>query len=246
MSLLGRNEAGTARRWAFAAAAGLCAVALAAMLFRAPAPAPGPSERAKPILGMSPPTVSARTRQSIEDAALTDPTPLFLPTAWNSSEKPSELRAPQGSFSSYGPKFAFGDLGPDLNLPAAVSMPSGPAEELDLNPPGAPYVGFGETGAAVDALPQRGAFVDIVASGTGRRVFSGALKDLPAGIADRPPEGGAWVFMAAVDSAGLVGPLVPLVRSGRAVDDFLARYLSDALRVGDRLPPGFYRISVGP
>jgi len=53
--------------------------------------------------------------------------------------------------------------------------------------------------------------------------------------------------MAAVDPAGLVGPVVPTVRSGVSeVDDYFARYLEETLRVGQRLAPGFYRISVGP
>ena len=54
-------------------------------------------------------------------------------------------------------------------------------------------------------------------------------------------------FIAAVDTAGLVGPLVPTVRSTDAdVDDYFGRYLAETLRVGQRLAPGFYRISVGP
>jgi hypothetical protein len=246
MSAGDRNDSGAKRRWAFAAAAGVGAAVISALLFRAPGAAPRPSSGSKPVIGIGEPAVSAVTRQSVEDAALTDPTPLFLPTEWNSSEKPSEPQAPQGSFSSYGPNYAFGDSGPDLGLPATVSVPAAPSDELQADPPGPPYVGLGETGADIGALPKRGAFVDVVATGTGRRVFGAALKGLPAGIADLSPEGGAWVFMAAVDSAGLVEPLVPLVRSGRAVDAYLAQYLSRDLRVGDRLPPGFYRVSVGP
>jgi hypothetical protein len=54
-------------------------------------------------------------------------------------------------------------------------------------------------------------------------------------------------FVAAVDPAGLVGPLVPTVRSGvEEVDNFFQNYLARTLRVGERLAPGFYRICVGP
>jgi hypothetical protein len=54
-------------------------------------------------------------------------------------------------------------------------------------------------------------------------------------------------FMAAVDPAGLVGPLVLTVHSNVAeVDAYFARFLSEELRVGQRLEPGFYRICVGP
>ena len=40
-------------------------------------------------------------------------------------------------------------------------------------------------------------------------------------------------FMAAVDAAGLVGPVVPTTRSGVAeVDAYFSRYLAETLRVG--------------
>jgi hypothetical protein len=48
------------------------------------------------------------------------------------------------------------------------------------------------------------------------------------------------------DAAGLVGPLVPTIRSGTAADAYFLKYLTESLRVGERLSPGFYRISVGP
>ena len=54
-------------------------------------------------------------------------------------------------------------------------------------------------------------------------------------------------FIAAVDAAGLVGSVVPTVSSGAGeVDEYFGRYLADTLRVGQRLAPGFYLISVGP
>ena len=54
-------------------------------------------------------------------------------------------------------------------------------------------------------------------------------------------------FMAAVDPSGLVGPLVRLVGSGvDAVDTAVKSMLVERLKVGQRLPPGFYRICVGP
>jgi hypothetical protein len=66
----------------------------------------------------------------------------------------------------------------------------------------------------------------------------------------RPPAAAQWrpmEFIAAVDPSGLVGPLVPTSRSGADdVDTYFGHYLADTLRVGQRLAPGFYRITVGP
>ena len=118
------------------------------------------------------------------------------------------------------------------------------AESLVGDPPGAPFLGFGRTDLQVDRLPARGAFVEITEAGSGRSVFARPVADV------NPPGGAPWQpmeFLAAVDAAGLVGPLVPTLRSGvYEVDNFFQRYLADTLRVGSRLPPGFYRITVGP
>ncbi len=81
-------------------------------------------------------------------------------------------------------------------------------------------------------------------------------------LEEAPPllRAGAWQpleFMAAVDPAGLVGSLMPTVRSVTPPDNhfpqldaealqWLEKYLAQKLRVGERLGPGFYRICVGP
>jgi hypothetical protein len=73
---------------------------------------------------------------------------------------------------------------------------------------------------------------------------------LAQAITGAPPGKGGWApveFVARVDAAGLVGPLVVTERSGlEEVDVFFANYLARTLRVGERLAPGFYRICVGP
>jgi hypothetical protein len=71
---------------------------------------------------------------------------------------------------------------------------------------------------------------------------------LPAEVA--PPTTKAWQpmeFLAAVDPAGLVGPLV-ITEDSRVeeVNTYFRKYLAQTYRIGERLPPGFYRIIVGP
>jgi hypothetical protein len=218
--------------------AGVLLLVWMAYLVRVPAPdllpaAPAPS---KPV-GIVDPV-------AIRGSLLFDLTPLFLPTDYNSSRKDYVPRPPGTAFAGFPFKKAFADSGLVLHLPPPVAVPASPAEALAGDPPGAPFIGFGRNDPRTEPLPPRGAYVEITDAGTGRPVFSQPVADA------RPPTSAAWKpmeFMAAVDPAGLVGPVVATVPSGSGeVDDYFARYLADTLRVGQRLAPGFYRISVGP
>jgi hypothetical protein len=232
-------------------------MAVVIALFHGPsAPAPAPAQ-VKPTVELP---VSG-TASFNDRAIFKDPTPLFIPTEWNSSPPPGGRREPEGEFKGYGPNYTFADNDLQLNLPASIAVPAGPAEALVKNAPGNPFLGIGRTDVAVSALAPRWAFVEIVAAVNGRRVFAKDLTD-EADIKDAPPplRDGSWQpveFMAAVDAAGLVGQLTPVVRPDAAADDpflqlpgeslaMLENYLAQKLRVGDRLPPGFYRIVVGP
>ena len=57
---------------------------------------------------------------------------------------------------------------------------------------------------------------------------------------------GPLEFMAAVDAAGLVRPLVATARSGTAADGFFGHPVGGTSGSGNWLPPGFYRVWVGP
>jgi hypothetical protein len=179
-----------------------------------------------------------------EEAELFDRTPLFLPTKWNSAEKELPSRDPSGGFTGYPDKLFHTGDDLDLGLPPPISVPHKLPDALAANPPGDPVLGIGRTGFMPAALPPRGAYVEIAAAGTGRKVFARAMADA------RPPGDGSWQpmeFLVAVDAAGLVGPPVLTTPSGQeAVDGYFLHYLADTLRVGDRLLPGFYRITVGP
>jgi hypothetical protein len=232
--------------WLVAAAAGGGVLCLAVALFRLPRP--GVASPVPPAAGLrlGPARGGAGDPLFEEEASLRDPTPLFLPTEWNSSEK--EIREDKGeaAFAPYEPKPVFNPDKLGLNLPPVVAVPAGPAEALEQNPPGHPFLGMGREEDRVPALAPRSVFVAITVVGNGTRVFSQPVAGLASGLADFPPGEGAWEFLAAVDAAGLVGPLVETVRSGTPADDYFVDYLTETLRVGLRLSPGFYRISVGP
>jgi hypothetical protein len=240
------KPAGSTRDWLWAAAGALAIVAAMAALFRAPQ-APVPVNRTGGV------AVRLDAEQALrEEAAIFDPAPLFLPTRLNAAPKGVELREPGASFPDYLPKLGFAELTlklDSLSLPKPVNVPppaaTAPGAVLALPAPGALALGMGRTDAPVPSLESRGGFVEIIAARDGRRVFANPLVD-----SARPPGGKPWQpleFVAAVDAAGLVGPLVPMARSGvEEVDNFFQNYLARSLRVGERLPPGFYRICVGP
>jgi hypothetical protein len=249
-----------ARNWLWASLGALFVLGGISLLFRAP-----PSVLPSVWPGLTS-TKDGATRATVglvrlgdaspnpvlaQEAYLLDPTPLFLPTSRNSSHKEGRLREPNDSFSGYEPNRIFEESRLSLDLPPSTDMPANPAGALGEEPPDVPYLGFGRSEVAVPPLSMRGAFVEIVDTGSGRVVYDGPVE----GAA--PPASGAWQpmeFLAAVDAAGLVGPLVrtptSLSELGAAgaeeVDAYFRRYLAESFRVGQRLTPGFYRICVGP
>jgi hypothetical protein len=243
------------RAWFAAGLAGIAGVALIAALFRGPPEPSAAPPQARPILELP-----ASGHALVSDRALfKDPTPLFLPTRWNAT--PPDQGQPQleGTFQGYGPDYSFSENELQLNLPPPVTVPAGPAHALVENAPGNPFIGIGRTDAAVAPLPPRWALVEVLAAGDGRVVYTQPLKDL-AMLSEPLLRGGGWrpvEFMAAVDPAGLVGRLAPVVRLEPPGEDrfvqlpgksvvAIGTYLADTLRLGDRLPPGLYSVTVGP
>ena len=252
---------GSRRLWGLATAIAVAAVALISLLFREPAAPPArPVAEPKPVVEM---LAGADAGDALikDKANFKDSVPLFLPTIWNSSPPEQKQREPEGVFRDYPPEFAFGDSGLRLDLAAPIAVPARPADALEANPPGNPYLGIGEVDTQVPALAPRWAEVEIFADGTGARVYAQALTGAAEGAgAPAAVRLGTWQpleFKAAVDPAGLVGPLMPTVRSVTPADNaflqldaealqWLEKYLAQTLRVEDKLAPGFYRICVGP
>ena len=265
---------GTNRRWSWAAAGAVLIGAGILGLFRVPKSATRPAAARNPSgIGLQKLAPGSALN---DEATLLDPTPLFLPTEWNATQKELAPPEPSGSFQSFRvpPKWAFaesdfqlgraepaarvvklpgvGKMQNSVGLPDPVAVPAQPAEALVPGIPSDLLVGFGRSEPPIKALPSRGALVEIVATASGQPALSdqamAQVQTLAA--AARPPGGRSWQameFIAAVDAAGLAAPLIMTARSGvEEVDSYFLDFLARTLRVGERLTPGFYRISVGP
>jgi hypothetical protein len=106
-------------------------------------------------------------------------------------------------------------------------------------------VGLGRGERRVDPLPPRGGFVHVISAVSGATVLAEALP-----VAMGPVGGRSWEpleIFAVADAGGLAAPLA-VVRSSslEEVDLHFRRILEQGFRLGARLPPGFFRIVVGP
>lgn len=243
-------------RWAVAATVAIAIVAAAGFLFRLDPPATA-------LAGSSAATV-VRPAVQMARAAATDPVlreeteirdlrPLFLPTKFNATLPEPRREAGRTFLDNETPKFGFSEAELSLarDLPPVVTLNGKAAEDskatdlLALDGTGTGLAGFGRGQAATSEMKPRGGFVEVVATANGGRVMAEILP-----VEARPPGDKAWEpleFLAAVNAAGLAAPLVVTASSRiEEVDAHFRDFLTRRYRIGDRLPPGFYRIVVGP
>lgn len=243
------------RRW-IATGAGLLIVAGVLALFRPPRAPVDLPPRPSQVVGLLPPAGSERDPVAAEEAEFGDPTPLFMPTRWNSSQEPLPRPEIAGSFPGFGPRFEFEAASLKVQLAPSVAVPSGSVEALVASPPGNPSLGYGRVDVSQPKVAARQARIEVVAESSGLEVWR---HDLPVGAVPAL-DGREWHsldLMGVADEAGLVGSLVPspgpVERTGNYFPPLdgdaaaaLENYLIHELLLGVRLPPGFYRISIGP
>ena len=241
------------RRWLVAASVSLAAMGGVAVLFRAPAPAEPPRTAvvAKHRVEVARPgPTDELLRQETE---LRDLRPLFLQTSRNAALTAPRREPGRTLFGEEARelRFAEAELHVERDLPPIVTLnghaiaQAEPVDALGFETDLATLTGFGRKPTAESVLPARGGFVEIIALRDGTRVLADAL---PA--ATRPPTDKAWApleFFAAADSSGLTSQLV-LTKGSRVeeVDAHFRRFLVRDFRIGLRLTPGFYRITVAP
>ena len=211
-----------------------------------PAPAP---EVDKPtlLLGFVRLDPAARVEVMTEQLAAYDPTPLFMPTAMGGVQKimfSEEKTNADGPFAALPPRFVFNKVKASLVFKPVVDEPLGPMQGLSLTDSRAFPLAIGRSDEVGGALANRAGYLEAARSGDGQVVFSLSFPE----TAKRPQ--GDWQPMeliGAVSGFGLVGGLQVTVSSGSdAVDDYFSDQLTQAVKIGDRLPSGFYTFRIGP
>lgn len=198
-----------------------------------------PPKAATPKVSFTPPS---------EQATFYDPTPFFLPTAWNTNQGPLPATVqpqPGQVFPDFGAQLTYGRA--ELVLPVAPlgSTLLSPVDMLKT-PSRDPFLGFGRADMPLTPLRPRTAILEISEVGTGRvvqvpNIASGIV--LPAGQTEWQPA----EFLVCVTTEGLLGRPVETVSSDvEDVDAFFRDYLEKTLRLGERLTPGMYRVVIGP
>ena len=188
-----------------------------------------------------------------DEAVLRDPRPLFLPTRLNATPTDPRREAGRTLFDLDRAADEPGESDAAILRelpPVAVlnSRPAGDASGLDALAPSQAevgVVGLGRGQRGVQPLLPRGGYLQVFSAASGAVVLAEALAPglAPTGSKDWEP----LELFAAVDATGLASPLV-LVNSSTVedVDAHFKRILAQVFRVGERLPPGFFRLVVGP
>jgi len=237
--------------WAVSACVALLIVAGAAWLLRRPLTPSEAPPVARPLsLQLARP--GAEDGVLREEAILRDPRPLFLPTDLNSALPEPRREAGRTLFEldRAGDEPGETDAAVVRDLPPVASINGrSPASARGTDALAGPVevgvVGLGRGGRVVEPLPARGGFLQVVSAVTGATMLAEVLPTVlgPAG-------GKAWEpleLFAAVDAAGLAAPLVVVSTSTvDEIDAHFRRILAQDFRVGERLPPGFFRLIVGP
>ena len=207
---------------------------------------PGVEAGTLPALGLTRVGPASPQELLAEQLAAYDPTPMFIPSAMTSSdpELPADCRPwAGGPFAALPPELT--KTGP-LKFPPVVPVPAVATDGLRLTErPDVPLsMARGDDSALGQGLAPRLGQLEAVDAESGRVALT---LDLPV-AADFPA--GDWQpleLVGAVTREGLVGELVVTTSSGvDEIDAYFRFHLRKKVRIGVRLPEGFYTFRVGP
>ena len=209
---------------------------------------PPPRGKTAPQVSIVPPDGPGGDSWVHDQVTFFDPTPLFLPTEWNTNQGPlpaTAQRQPGQVFADFEAKLTYGRAELVLPIAPAESTPQDPVDLLKT-PARDPFLGFGRTDVPLTPLASRTAVVEIREVGTGKLVpvpyLAGDVGLLASQTEWQPAE-----FLVCVTAEGLLGrPVVTVSSDVEDVDVFFRDYLENTLRLGERLAPGMYRVVVGP
>jgi hypothetical protein len=234
----------------------VCGVGLTAMIVALARVVKVPSRTAPPTLSTRPVSITAVANTPAdasmrEMGELLDPTPLFRPTRYNTSqpEIPAASRREPGSitsFKAFAPRYAFAEDGFEIAFADPTRIPTRPVETLAFGRLDDAFPVFGQRDREGGVPAERSAFLEVVGTHSGQTVLFMPLEltGVPAAF------GGEWApleLVALIDTAGLVGAPALVKSSGvELVDGFIRSFLAKSFHLGQRLPAGFYVLRVGP
>ena len=179
-----------------------------------------------------------------ERAELFDPAPLFIPTARNygHGQLPSQLvKQPGQVFTDFGAKLSFNEGGLAAYGAENPAAGEGLADVLSRSNE-VPFAGLGENAASRVQLPVRSAVIIVKKMGD-----SEIQEKILTNISLPRPDFSPLEFVVAVGSTGLIGdPLLSLGSGHDDMDVYFQTYLAKTYRLGTLLPPGRYRVMIGP
>lgn len=177
---------------------------------------------------------------------LQDPTPLFLPTEYNSGRVVAAMtaeRSPGTSFGSIPAKMLFGESDIGLALPEAVAIPDRALELVVKSDPRVELTELARKTNAIGRLPEREGYLQVLSMSTGAELWA---QQVTVGSWEFDLEA-PWEFILAVNQVGSISfPAVVNAGEGALID---LTQITDMLRgkhLGARLEPGIYRILLGP
>lgn len=180
---------------------------------------------------------------------LFDLEPLFLPSDYNTSTiqlKRQPGREPGSIAATFPPKWTISESSGGVTFPEPFSPPSTLLGALQYGEPPNPWPEVGRGDVNVPTFKPRLAFLEVADAKTGQPVFS---SEIPATEGVAVPSGD-WTpleFIVAVDSSGLVGPLVITGSTAtEEVETFFRTFVARTFHLGARLAPGFYTVRIGP
>ncbi|WP_221032148.1 hypothetical protein [Actomonas aquatica] len=190
------------------------------------------------------------------ELSLNDPTPLFLPTPYNSGRVEMDMtaeRSPGIAFDVIGSKLVFPESGNQLAVPDVVHLDAEPLQVLENLAPRVVLAELPREAFAVDPLAGRQAILEV------RRVLDGKVmwEEIIPVQSEGVQDGIAPLdLLVLVNEAGMVTSrgAVELAASGGGAplldqQPVNLSALSKLLRVSQfegRLAAGIYRISLGP